>query len=102
MASADAMISKAGGLSSTEAAVAGVPMVNLLVYSACEEKNVHFFETHGMSLRAGNAQEAVNMAVELMKDKERAEEMCAKQRRYVNPHAARDIVEEMMKDDYDQ
>ncbi len=39
MAAADVVITKPGGLTSTETAGLGVPLVHLLAYSACEEAN---------------------------------------------------------------
>lgn len=89
---ADVMISKAGGLSSTEAAVANIPLVQLLVYTACEAKNADFFAGHGMSEKAGNARNAAALASELLHDKERAERMRLCQRGTINPKAAERIV----------
>ena len=75
MNAADVMISKPGGLTSTEAAVAQVPLVQLLVYTACEAPNIAFFSSHGLSERAENAADAAEKAVALVRDKARAEAM---------------------------
>lgn len=48
MNAADVMLSKPGGLTSTEAAVANVPLVQMLTYAACEAKNIAFFTSHGL------------------------------------------------------
>ena len=69
MNAADVMISKPGGLTSTEAAVAQVPLVQLLVYTACEAPNIAFFSSHGLSERAENAADAAEKAVALVRDK---------------------------------
>lgn len=92
MKAADVMISKAGGLSSTEAAVANIPLVQLLVYTACEAKNADFFAKHGMSEKAGNARNAAELSAELLRDKEKAERMRERQRSTINPKAAEMIV----------
>lgn len=42
MNAADVMLSKPGGLTSTEAAVVNVPLVQMLTYAACEAKNIAF------------------------------------------------------------
>lgn len=68
MNAADVMISKPGGLTSTEAAVAGVPLVQLLTYTGCEAKNIEFFSSRGMSLKADGLHEAVEKAFELIDD----------------------------------
>ena len=75
MNAADVMISKPGGLTSTEAAVAQVPLVQLLVYTACEAPNIAFFSSHGLSERAENAADAAEKAVALVRDNARAEAM---------------------------
>lgn len=92
MKAADVMISKAGGLSSTEAAVANIPLIQLLVYTACEEKNVEFFTAHGMSEKTENAKDAVRLALELIHEKEKANKMIECQRNTINPNAAEAIV----------
>lgn len=96
MNAADVMISKAGGLSSTEAAVANIPLVHLLVYTACESKNADFFASHELSVRAGSAKSAIAAALELIRNKEKAEKMRAMQRSCINPQAANDIVEKVI------
>lgn len=92
MNAADVLLSKAGGLSSTEAAVANVPLVHINAIPGCETENVRFFEKHGMSLSAKSAEEASQLAVGLASDADRAEKMREMQRLTINPHAAEDIV----------
>lgn len=96
MNAADVMISKAGGLSSTEAAVANIPLVHLLVYTACEAKNADFFASHEIAVCAGSVKSAVESAWELIRDKEKAERMRAMQRSCINPHAANDILKKVI------
>lgn len=50
MKASDLFISKPGGLSSTEAAVAGVPMLHSGPIPGCETINKRFFEKHGISI----------------------------------------------------
>lgn len=88
----DLYLTKPGGLSTTEAAVANVPLVHILAFSGCETKNAEFFSQRGMSIRADNAQAAVEAAWSLIRSPERAEQMRQAQRRHINPYAARDIV----------
>lgn len=96
MNAADVMISKPGGLTSTEAAVAQVPLVQLLVYTACEAPNIAFFSTRGMSLRAEDAADAAAKAVELARDKDEMAAMRAAQRKNVPPDAADRIAERIV------
>lgn len=46
----DLFVSKPGGLSSTEAAVAGAPLIHVTPIPGCETDNMRFFERRGMSL----------------------------------------------------
>lgn len=93
MNSADVMISKPGGLTSTEAAVANVPLVQLLAYTGCELRNIEFFASRGLSLRAGNAKEASELAFMLIGDRKRADEIIAAQRANIPQNAADSIAE---------
>lgn len=50
MAACDVIFTKPGGLSSTEAAVSGIPIVHTAPIPGCENANVEFFQEHGMSI----------------------------------------------------
>ncbi len=93
MNAADVLISKPGGLSSTEAAVAGIPLVHLLAFNGCETKNVEFFTAHGLSLRAESEREAILAAKRLLDSPEEAEQMRQAQRREIHPDAADRIAQ---------
>lgn len=95
MNAADVMISKPGGLSSTEAAVANVPLVHYKAIPGCETQNAIFFSSHGMSIWAKTEQEAIASMEVLAHNGEMAERMRTMQRQTVNPDAAEDIVRYM-------
>ena len=96
MNAADVLISKAGGLSSTEAAVANIPLVHLKSIPGCETKNARFFASKGMSLATKKPKAAVSFAKELIYDEARAQRMCAAQKKIINANATRDIVDTIM------
>lgn len=96
MAAAHVLITKPGGLSSTEAAALGVPLVHLLVYTACEEKNARFFADRGLSLRAGSPGEAVQLAWALAEEEDLRKAQRKSQEKYVDPHGADHIVEKVL------
>lgn len=50
MAACDVIFTKPGGLSSTEAAVMQIPMVHTRPIPGCENCNLAFFQSHGMSV----------------------------------------------------
>ena len=95
MAAADVILTKPGGLSSTEAAVVNIPLVHVNAIPGCETCNAHFFSEHGMSLWAKNNYEAVRFAQLLTEDITRSEKMRAAQRKYIYPDAAQTIVQEI-------
>ncbi len=93
MAACDVMLTKPGGLTSTEAAVFSVPLIHTDPIPGCETRNAAFFQGHGMSRRALGGQEIVSAATELLFSDSAREAMRAAQRRTINPYAARDIVD---------
>lgn len=96
MNAAEAVFTKAGGLTSTEAAVFGIPIVHTSPIPGCETKNTEYFTSLGMSIHDDNVETLVKKAVELVNDGGRVEQMIAAQRRYINPHAADDIAEKII------
>ena len=97
MAACDVMLSKPGGLSSTEAAVANIPLVHIHAIPGCETHNAAYFAEHGMAKRAETDEEAVTYATELAYEPEKAEQMRTMQRTLIHPDAAERIVEEAEK-----
>lgn len=93
MKACDAYISKPGGLSSTEAAVSNTPLIHISPIPGCENKNMSFFEEHGMSVAAGNRDDRLLQALEQLQDPSFLEKMKANQRKYINPYAAEEICD---------
>lgn len=96
MNAADVLISKAGGITSTEAAVSGIPLVHTMMIPGCETKNAEYFEETGMSVRANSPEAAAVLADELVQNREKAERMREIQLRTINANAANDIAERIM------
>ena len=92
MRAADVVLTKPGGLSSTEAAVRNVPLVLTDPIPGCETKNAAFFESHGMA-RLAKSENAAACAVSLARDAVAIEAMLAAQRNTIHAHAARDSVD---------
>ena len=97
MNAADVLLSKSGGLSSTEAAVANVPFVCVKPIPGCETENARFFASKGMALYADSYKQAAENAYALVNNTEKSEQMIASQRLNINPYAARDIVDLIMR-----
>lgn len=69
MDAADLIITKPGGLSSTEAANKALPMVFFNTIGACESRNFNYFLSKGYALGSTLELEVVDMALILMRDK---------------------------------
>ena len=89
----DVFLSKPGGLSSTEAAAAQVPLIHISPIPGCETKNMRYFSSIGMSEAVGNSSRALLPALEELENATKAEEMKEKQKEYVNPFAAAQICD---------
>lgn len=91
MDAADLLFTKPGGLSSTEAAVKGIPTIHTKPIPGWEEENIQFFRTHGLSLSGATPEDLVTHALWLLGNPWAREEMVAAQARTINKFAARDI-----------
>jgi processive 1,2-diacylglycerol beta-glucosyltransferase len=80
MKACDLFISKPGGLSSTEAAVAQVPYIHITPIPGCESKNMRYFSKNGMCVAVRHPAIGLARAVELLGDPDSIEQMQANQR----------------------
>ena len=102
MKSADVLITKAGGLSSTEGAVAGVPIVHLKAIPGCETANLKYFSGNGLSLRADSVKRAVSCAEQLVSDEALSEVMIKIQKLFICGTAVNTIVNIVTEDKADE
>lgn len=79
MHAADVLLSKAGGISSSEAAMLGVPLVHTMAIPGVETENAAFFARHGLSFFARNVDEAARFSDRLIYDPACAERMLTAQ-----------------------
>ena len=95
MHAADVLLSKAGGISSSEAAVLGVPLVHTMAIPGVETLNAAFFAAHGMSLFARSAYEAARFADRLLYDGTSAARMLRAQAQTLPKDGAVRIVRQL-------
>ena len=98
MHAADVLLSKAGGISSAEAAVLGVPLVHTMAIPGVETQNAAFFAAHGMSFFAQNPDEAARFADRLVYDRKAAARMLDAQRAHMKRDGAEEIVRRIERD----
>lgn len=87
----DVFITKPGGLSSTEAAVCGIPILHTAGIPGCETYNREYFHAHGMSVMCNNPKEIMQKAAELVFNEEKSAEMVKCQQSKINKLAAANI-----------
>jgi len=97
MAAADVAISKPGGVSSTEAGVAGLPLVHAGAIPGVETKNARFFADRGMAVWVRSIGDAAGIARTLLHDPEAQARMRAAQQATLRPDAADRLVTEVEK-----
>ena len=91
----DVLVTKPGGLTSTEAAAKGIPMVHSEPIPGCETRNAQFFSGHGMSVLGKNEKEAGKKVLDLLKNEAARRHMVEAQKHYINAKAASDICDYM-------
>lgn len=91
----DLFITKPGGLSSTEAAVAGVPMIQISPIPGCEQHNADYFLKHGMSVFVRNPKRELLSALQTLQQGDRLHDMAQAQSCCVNPSAAAELCDFM-------
>lgn len=87
----DIIYTKPGGLTSTEAAVSGIPIVHTSPIPGCETKNRKFFKENGLCITAHTVDGMVKKGMELLRDSERCSEIVRRQKEVINKNSARDI-----------
>ncbi len=93
MKACDVFLSKPGGLSSTEAAVSGTPLIHISPIPGCETLNMRFFEQHGMSIAVGSRIEQIPKSLERLRSPLFAARMIENQRAHINSNAASEICD---------
>lgn len=87
MKACDVFLSKPGGLSSTEAAVAQIPLIHITPIPGCESRNMKFFDSYGMSIAIGNELKRLPSALESIGEEDFVALMKENQRTFI-PHGA--------------
>ena len=89
----DVLLTKPGGLSSSEALAKGIAIIHTAPIPGCETENAQFFTEHHLSLCAKEAEDSGRLAVTLMNDSFMREQMLAAQDHYRCHNSASQIVE---------
>ncbi len=93
MRACDVFISKPGGLSSTEAAVTGVPCIHMAPIPGCESHNVRYFRKKGMSIRVNKRGWTMRAALKKLDKPKEVEKMLDRQKKGVPADARKKICD---------
>lgn len=92
---ADCVLSKSGGLSSTEIAVSNVPLIHLKAIPGLETVNLKYFSGNGLSLRTDTVNRAVNHLRTLLSEDSCEKALCAIQKFCIKADATERITEKL-------
>lgn len=90
--SSDIVLSKPGGLSSTEIASIRKPLLHIFPIPGIETYNTNFFESRNMSLKCENNQEIITNLKKLLNDENLQKNMINNQEKYINKSSAKDLI----------
>lgn len=91
MRACDIFITKPGGLSSTEAAVCGIPILHTSPIPGCESVNARYFSERGMSIYGSINSETLSVVSDILSSRDAGAEMTLCQKKYINASAAAEI-----------
>jgi processive 1,2-diacylglycerol beta-glucosyltransferase len=93
MAVADLLITKPGGLTTSEALAAGLPMILTHPIPGPEERHVHYLCQHGVAVHAETLSAIPHMASRLLSSPDELREMRGRAREWSRPDAAHAIAQ---------
>ena len=93
MKAADIIYTKPGGLTTTEAAASRIPLVHTFPIPGCENANLTFFNTLGMSVSSPHAQGLVEAGLSLLESEDEKEKMRKAQEVNVSSKTTQDAAE---------
>lgn len=92
IAASTIVLTKPGGLTSTEVGVIRKPIIHLMPIPGVENYNAEFFKKNGLSLVSNNIEEVIVNTNTLLKDKDMQKMIEENQARIINMHSAKDLV----------
>lgn len=92
MDATDILITKPGGLTSTEAMTKNLPIIMINPIPGVESANSLFFKTHGMALASNSIKETIKMCNSLLNDFHLCDNMIKNQKENINSNSAFNIA----------
>lgn len=92
MKSSDIILSKPGGLTTTEIATLNKPFIHTMPIPGCENYNAKFFSERKMSIQCDTIEQVVEKTKELLQNVKLQDEIIENQRKYMNKNVSNDIA----------
>lgn len=89
---ANVVVSKPGGLSSTEIAAIRKSLIHMFAIPGIETYNMNYFKEHNMSINCSCISEVKDAINKLLNDEELQKELVQNQIKYINNESAKDLV----------
>ena len=93
----DIVLSKPGGLSSTEIASIHKPLLHIFPIPGIETYNTNFFQERNMSIKCDSKEEIIYNLHLLLNDKDLQKKIIENQKNYINNKSAKDLVDFIIK-----
>lgn len=93
MAISEVVLTKPGGLTTTEIATIRRPFIHTMPIPGCENYNADFFSTRKMSLQSKNEEEIINNLKILLNDKIMQNELMKNQEKYINQNSCNNLAD---------
>ncbi len=87
------VLTKPGGLTSTEVGVIRKPMIHIMPIPGVENYNAKFFEKNGLSLVSNSIEEVIANTAKLLENKDMQNMMVENQSKFINKNSAKDLVD---------
>ena len=88
----DIVLTKPGGLTTTEIATIRKPFIHTMPIPGCENYNAEFFQNLKMSIKCNAKDEVIKNTKRLLIDDDLQKEMVLNQKKYINRNASMDIA----------
>lgn len=98
MKASDIILSKPGGLTTTEIATLRKPLIHTMPIPGCENYNAKFFESRNMSIKCDTIEEVIQNTKKLLKDDTLQNQMIENQKKYIKKDACNKISDVVIRE----
>lgn len=98
MKASEIILTKPGGLTTTEIATLNKPFIHTMPIPGCENYNANFFKSKKMSIKCNNIDEIVMSTKELLENEKLQNELILNQKKNMNKHVCDDISNKIIEE----